>query len=192
MGDFWKPQIKRAELIVKNLNHSIGKTTLDFGSAGMIRDDKLSLHGYLKQNVSGQVLGVDIRPSECTDVILDLNDSLKFATNSIDNIVAGEVIEHLKHPYAFLLECLKILKPGGRLIITTPSAEGLQLLLGRESPWHYYIWTLRNFYLLAEEVGFKVIKAERLNIYYNRNLLLRSIGYLIPKFRPTLFFVLEK
>lgn len=37
-----------------------------------------------------------------------------------DTIVAGELIEHLSNPGLFLEQVLKHLKPGGRLIITTP------------------------------------------------------------------------
>lgn len=194
MGDFWKPQLRRAKLIHKWMTYESEKDlNVDFGSAGMLRDDKISLHQYLIENAPGKIIGVDVRDSEFTDVVADLDKPLTmFNDNSIQNIFAGEVIEHLKHPFAFLQECFSILKPGGRMIITTPSAEGLQLLLGRESPWHYFIWTEKNFKLLCEEAGFKVHMSEKINIYYNRNLLLRGAGYLIPKIRPTLFFVLEK
>lgn len=198
MSNFFQPQLKRVEMIVKNLFpfEGIGDELdiiLDFGSAGMIHDNKISLHQELIKRVNGRVIGIDIRASPQTDIIINLDGPLDiFPPESITNIIAGEVIEHLKNPYQFLKECERILKPDGRLIITTPNAEGVQLIMGRESPWHYYIWTLKNFQLLAKEAGFKILKAERLNIYYNRNLFLRGVGFIIPKIRPTLFFVLEK
>lgn len=36
-----------------------------------------------------------------------------------DCVVLSEVIEHVNHPATFLEECLKTLKPGGSLFITT-------------------------------------------------------------------------
>jgi SAM-dependent methyltransferase len=194
MGNFWKPQMVRAQLIKDNLIEGDKlDITLDMGSAGMLRDDKMSLHKFLMENVHGRVLGIDKRPSECTDILADLDKPLHmFPEESISNIVAGEVIEHLTRPYEFLLECKRILKKSGRLILTTPSAEGIQLLVGRESPWHYYTWTLKNFQYLAKAADLKIIKIERINIYYNRNLILRGLGKAIPKLRPTLFIVLEK
>lgn len=198
MSNFFQPQLKRVEMIVKNLFpfEGIGDEldiTLDFGSAGMARDDKINLHQELIKRVNGRIIGIDIRASPQTDIIINLDGPLDiFPPESITNIIAGEVIEHLKNPYQFLKECERILKPDGRLIITTPNAEGIQLIIGRESPWHNYIWTKKNFECLVKKTNLKIIKSERINIYYNKNLLLRGIGYLFPKIRPTLFFVLEK
>lgn len=39
-----------------------------------------------------------------------------------DLIIAGEVIEHLPNPGAFLQSCNSVLSPGGRIIITTANA----------------------------------------------------------------------
>jgi len=196
MVDFWKPQLKRSKLIKSYLRTDIDEVpiTLDFGSAGMVTDtEKLSLHKFIADNMGGEIIGVDIRDSDTTNVIHDFNDlPYPFDTETITNIVAGEVIEHVENPFLFLKECYGLLKPGGRMVITTPSAEGLQLLMGRESPYHYYIWTVKDLRLLCEHSGFKVIIAKKINIYYNRNLFLRTLGYMIPKIRPTLFFVLEK
>src|SRR5205085_8776424 len=38
-----------------------------------------------------------------------------------DLIMAVELIEHLENPRHLLRECLGILRPGGRLIVTTPN-----------------------------------------------------------------------
>ena len=194
MTDFWKPQMRRAKLICDLLTpQSKFKVLLDFGSAGMIRDDKMSLHKYIMDNIPSKVIGVDVRESDYTDIKHDLNCfPYPFENRTFHDLVAGEVIEHLHNPYLFLKECYRILRCDGRMILTTPNAEGIQLLMGRESPWHYYIWTLKDFEYLAKAAGFRIIYSERLNIYYNKNLLLRGLGCLIPKLRPTLFFVLGK
>ncbi|HRO41479.1 MAG TPA: class I SAM-dependent methyltransferase [Flavipsychrobacter sp.] len=48
---------------------------------------------------------------------------------SVDCIVASEIIEHVPDPKKFLSELFKILKPGGRLIVTTPYNEFIRTSL---------------------------------------------------------------
>lgn len=38
-----------------------------------------------------------------------------------DAVVAGEVIEHMEDPYRFLRGCGALLRPGGRLVLSTPN-----------------------------------------------------------------------
>ena len=40
---------------------------------------------------------------------------------AFDTIVAGELLEHLQNPGLFLASCARALKPGGRLVLSTPN-----------------------------------------------------------------------
>lgn len=40
---------------------------------------------------------------------------------AFDTIVAGELVEHLENPGLFLSSCARALKPGGRLVLSTPN-----------------------------------------------------------------------
>lgn len=46
---------------------------------------------------------------------------LPFRAGEFDVVVTFEVIEHVEEPQKFLLEILRVLKPGGRLILSTPN-----------------------------------------------------------------------
>ncbi|HSR97753.1 MAG TPA: class I SAM-dependent methyltransferase [Kofleriaceae bacterium] len=45
-----------------------------------------------------------------------------------DVIVAGEIVEHLTSPGAFLRQVPRLLAPGGRLLVTVPSAQSIRLV----------------------------------------------------------------
>ncbi len=51
----------------------------------------------------------------------DLNQPLPLGDDSIDVVHAGELIEHLYSPDAFLRECRRVLRPDGHLVVTTPN-----------------------------------------------------------------------
>ncbi len=46
---------------------------------------------------------------------------LAFADASFDLIVSFEVYEHLEEPEVYLSECRRVLRPGGRLVLSTPN-----------------------------------------------------------------------
>ena len=54
----------------------------------------------------------------CTQSI---GESLPFPQNTFDCILLSEVIEHLEAPEISIREALRVLCPGGRLLITTPN-----------------------------------------------------------------------
>lgn len=51
-------------------------------------------------------------------------DELRLQDASVDVFFAGECIEHVENVEAFLDEIHRVLRPGGRLVLTTPNADG--------------------------------------------------------------------
>jgi SAM-dependent methyltransferase len=81
-----------------------------------------------------------------------------------DVVVAGEIIEHLDNPGAFL-DALHLLgAPDGRLVITTPNAYGwvnpMALLSGHEvnHPDHIAMYTWRTLSELLRRHGWEVVE----------------------------------
>ena len=48
-------------------------------------------------------------------------ESLPIASESIDTVVCGDIIEHLEHPDKLAAEIYRVLKYGGTLVLTTPN-----------------------------------------------------------------------
>lgn len=59
------------------------------------------------------------------------------ADNSVDYVVTFQVIEHIKNDDLFVKEIHRVLKPGGKVIITTPN---IKMSLTR-NPWHIREYT---------------------------------------------------
>lgn len=56
----------------------------------------------------------------------DLNRPLPFPDGHFDAAISIEGIEHLENPYGFLKELGRVLKAGGRLVLTTPNIASLR------------------------------------------------------------------
>jgi len=85
--------------------------------------------GYANQPNSylrgSEVIGVDLHEAECPSnyarVVQADALGLPFEENSVDAVVAGELVEHLMNPTQYFLECNRILKPGGKCIFSVPN-----------------------------------------------------------------------
>jgi SAM-dependent methyltransferase len=58
----------------------------------------------------------------------DLNDVFPIESSWADCIVANQVIEHIYNPLHFSREVFRCLRPGGRVIVTTPNIRTLKNL----------------------------------------------------------------
>ncbi|GAA5224785.1 class I SAM-dependent methyltransferase [Membranihabitans marinus] len=100
-------------------------------------------NGWLSKNLVSdtvQVISMDISSVNPVKALADLPHKnhfgliadvfhLPLAPESVDCIVASEIIEHVGHPGQFIEKLLFALKKGGRLIITTPYDEKIALHL---------------------------------------------------------------
>ena len=70
---------------------------------------------------------------------------LDFPDRSFDCVISFQVIEHIKRDAEFVREIHRVLRPGGRFIVTTPNAP---MSLTR-NPWH----RMNRCKLLRENTG---------------------------------------
>ncbi len=56
---------------------------------------------------------------------MDMNQRLDAADGEFDYVACLEGVEHLQDPYQFARECNRILRPGGKVIISTPNILNL-------------------------------------------------------------------
>jgi SAM-dependent methyltransferase len=88
--------------------------------------DHSALHQILYETFNGEVDGLDAivnRYRGFPRVSEGLAENMPFGDKTFDCVVAGEVIEHLDSPEAFLGEAWRVLRPGGTLVVTTPNRD---------------------------------------------------------------------
>lgn len=66
------------------------------------------------------VYSVDFVPYRNIDFLADFTKTLPIADDSFDVVVMSNVLEHIPDPLDLFSECKRILKPGGKLILTVP------------------------------------------------------------------------
>ncbi|HLK61146.1 MAG TPA: class I SAM-dependent methyltransferase [Chthonomonadaceae bacterium] len=89
------------------------------------------------------VVGVDISEEACEHARRKYGiearqgsaDAIPLPQGSVDVIVSFETIEHVPSPQSFLEECLRVLAPGGALIISTPN-KAVYTMGDRPNPYH--------------------------------------------------------
>lgn len=64
-------------------------------------------------------VGIDQKPGDCVNVVGDIH-ALPFAANSFDSAICGTVLEHAISPDKVLQEIHRVLKVGGKLVVTVP------------------------------------------------------------------------
>jgi 2-polyprenyl-3-methyl-5-hydroxy-6-metoxy-1,4-benzoquinol methylase/uncharacterized protein YbaR (Trm112 family) len=65
-------------------------------------------------------------PFECHQALVADAHFLPLKPNSIDCIIASEIVEHVPYPKKLISHFLEKLKPGGNLIVTTPYNEVIE------------------------------------------------------------------
>ena len=92
---------------------------------------------WILEKAGYEVISIDLHPKHfkipgMTCSFSDLNAALSFDSSSFDLVIAVEVVEHLENPWFFLRESVRVLKPNGDFIFTTPNVESLH------SRWCYF------------------------------------------------------
>jgi 2-polyprenyl-3-methyl-5-hydroxy-6-metoxy-1,4-benzoquinol methylase len=137
--------------------------------------------GYLAERLQqggATVVGLDMdeRAAElarrfCTEVhVGDIETmELPFEPGSFDAIVCGDLIEHVRDPQAMLARLRSLLRPGGRLVLSTPNianwAMRLSLLFGRfrYTEWgildktHTHFFTRKTLRECLETAGYRIV-----------------------------------
>jgi SAM-dependent methyltransferase len=116
-------------------------------------------------------VGIDVIPNPAADVVSDRRWGLPLADEVVDLVIATQTMPHVEDYDLYLRECLRVLKPGGTLLVTTP---GTYL----SGPGHdFWRFTPTGLALILERNGFQVEAMKPLLGILGTALLLRGSVY---------------
>ena len=101
--------------------------------------------------VVGKYLGVDLSINPKAEHFIDFDSKTSLPDNYADIILSNQVLEHVDNPSGYLKEALRILKPGGSIILTT---HGYWFY--HPTPNDYWRWTSAGLKKIVEAEGFKI------------------------------------
>lgn len=80
-----------------------------------------------------------------------------FESDSFDAVLCNQVLEHVFEPESFLAEIRRVLRPGGRLLLTVPFAWD-----EHEQPWDYARYSSFGLAALLGRNGFRILSHRKL------------------------------
>jgi SAM-dependent methyltransferase len=140
-----------------------GMRALDLGSGTGVFTAELAGAGVQAVGAEVAQAAVDRARSTYPDLgfcLVPIDGPLPFEDASFDLVWASEVIEHVADTGPWLSEVRRVLAPGGRLLITTPSHGRLRLALGGIEPYseplgdHLHLYSRVSLRGLLQEFGF--------------------------------------
>src|SRR2546423_15371075 len=123
-----------------------GANVLTVGGDGVITD----MLRKESQRRGFQLVTVDIDQQRNPDIVADYCDESKLTAHGYDFVVLSEVVEHFHAPPQAVAQTCRLLRAGGRLILTTPFIFPLH-----ERPHDYFRYTkyaLQHLLSAFEEV----------------------------------------
>lgn len=99
----------------------------------------------------------DLTPGPAVDRLLTAEGLTEEASASYDWVISTQVLEHVADPARYLAECHRLLRPGGRLLVTTHG-----LIQEHGCPHDYQRWTSRGLGELVVRCGFELVAGGKL------------------------------
>ncbi len=149
----------------------------------------LAKHGALVRgiDISARAIRIAQKAAELSgldDAATFEEVELKRGAKKYDLVVCSEVIEHIPNDVAFMKQLASHLKPGGVLLLTTPSRDNVlhQLSFYEEfdkEVGHLRRYTEEEVIQLIEQVGLEVVKLRSVEGPLRNLLFTTSLGFLV-------------
>lgn len=134
---------------------SQGARVLDIGGKKINKRGEFDIDKHLPE-----VEFANIDASTDPDYLCDAA-KIPVADGSFDGVILAEVLEHVREPETVLAECFRVLKTGGKLLITAPFMYHVHA-----DPQDYGRYTEHYYREVLRELGFRDVRINKQGGYY--------------------------
>jgi SAM-dependent methyltransferase len=100
-------------------------------------------------------VAADLPGNPDATLLLEADGTVPLPDGSVDAVLSTQVLEHVGDPAAYLSECLRVCRPGGRLLLSTHG-----VFIYHPDPIDYWRWTSAGLRHVVETAGFRVVRFE--------------------------------
>lgn len=125
----------------------LGGKLLDFGCA-----DVPYRHFF---GADVQYVAADLPGNPLADVTLNPDGTLPTEDDGFDGLMSTQVLEHVTDPALYLAECFRVLRPGGRMLLSTHG-----VFVYHPDPQDLWRWTCEGLTKVVSDAGFEIERFE--------------------------------
>lgn len=133
------------------------ETVAELAGVGSIGEARVLDYGCAMRPYEGlfgsgvTYVGADLEGNPLADIHLGPDGSVPEPDCSFDLVLSTQVLEHVGDPERYLLECFRVLRPGGSLVLTTHG-----LMYWHPDPQDFWRWTNDGLGRQVADAGFTV------------------------------------
>jgi SAM-dependent methyltransferase len=147
-GDMYYIHLSDLMLFLESYRKESFSQFLDYGCGGSPYRPLFKTDSYLR---------ADYVDCGGIDLLIGADGKLDLPNDSCDAVLSTQVLEHVFSPGTYLSEAFRVLRPGGKLILTT---HGIWEDHG--CPYDFRRWTSDGLRRELEQAGFRVTRAVKL------------------------------
>jgi SAM-dependent methyltransferase len=100
-------------------------------------------------------VGADLPGNPDADIALEADGTVPVDDGTFDAVLSTQVLEHVADPTTYLAECRRVLRPGGRLLLSTHG-----LMVYHPDPVDYWRWTGAGLERIITAAGLRIVHRE--------------------------------
>jgi SAM-dependent methyltransferase len=137
----------RLKELSRDLRVPAAGRVLDYGCADV------PYRGFFPDDID--YVGADIPGNPDATVDLNPDGTLPVEDAAFDAVLSTQVLEHVVDPGLYLSECFRVLRPGGRLLLSTHG-----VFMYHPDPDDYWRWTCAGLQRAVRGAGFEIERFE--------------------------------
>jgi len=172
-----------ADAAVRHLPAEAAGRLLDVGCGSGDWLESMSALGWDVSGVDFDASAVTVGRKRGLNVHRGSIEDQRFPENTFDAVTLHHVIEHVPEPVQTLQECARVLKHGGKLVVSTPNADSLSHRMykqdwrGLEPPRHLHIFSFGSLHEVLARAGLhdvRILPQPSTSMLYESHLLRRG------------------